>query len=163
MDNNTEIKAIVERAKKQLKEFYTGNPWVTDNFNKKVLSIKADKALKKIPAHSHSVAELIAHMNAWRNFIIQKLTGNDDYDIEDNSVIDWPKPLDWPAVCKEFELCQQNLLSAISNFPIERWNTTVPARNYSFIHLLYGIIEHDYYHYGQIGSLMAGIEKTEAS
>ena len=162
MEHNNEIKAVIERVKIQFKKFYNGDPWATENFNQKVLSIKQDEALRKIQGHSHSVAELVRHMIAWRNFAVQKLTGNDSYDIEDESTVNWPEPTDWADTCKEFELCHQNLLSAIETLPLERWNATVPGRNYSFIYLVHGIIEHDYYHYGQIGSLMAGIRKMQA-
>jgi len=162
MEHDNGIKAVVERAKSQLAEFYNGTSWVTENFSQKVLSIKHDKALKKIHGHSHSVAQLVGHIIAWRNFAVQKLTGNNSYDIEDESTVNWPEPTDWPNTCREFELCHQNLLSAIENLPLERWNATVPGRNYSFIYLLHGIIEHDYYHYGQIGSLMAGLLKMQA-
>ncbi|MEO6327971.1 MAG: hypothetical protein ABIO55_03525 [Ginsengibacter sp.] len=91
----------------------------------------------------------------------QKLTGNNDYDIEDGSSVNWAPISDWENVCKEFELSQQALLSAIEGFPSDHWNNTVPGRNYSFIYLLHGVIEHDYYHYGQIGSLLAGIRKMK--
>ncbi|MEO6455139.1 MAG: DinB family protein [Ginsengibacter sp.] len=159
MKTNVEIEAIIKRVKMQLAAFYNGDAWVTENFKEKVLSIEPDVALKKIPGHSHSVAELVGHMTAWRNFAIQKLTGNNNYDIKDNSETDWPELNDWETTCKEFELYHQNFLSAIESFPLDSWNETVPGRNYSFIYLLNGIIEHDYYHYGQIGSLIAGIKK----
>ena len=152
-----ELKPVVDRAKAQLSDFYNGNSWVTNNFKDKVLSIKDTEALIKIQGHSHSVAQLVGHINAWRNFALQKLTGNNEYDIEDNSIADWPEPDDWNMIRREFELCNENLLKAIDNFPVDRWNSIVPGRNYSFIFLITGIIQHDYYHYGQIGSLLAGI------
>ncbi len=158
-NNNTEIKTVVDRVKTQLADFYNGNNWVTDNFSKKILSLKQDDALKKMQGFSHSVAELIGHMIAWRNFAVQKLTGNDEYDIEDDSREDWSDQHDWNTLCRAFEICHQNLLTAIENFPINNWNAKVPGRNYSFIYLINGIIQHDYYHYGQIGSVLAAMNK----
>jgi uncharacterized damage-inducible protein DinB len=157
MDNN-EIKVVVERAKTQLTDFYNGDSWVTDNFNTKVLSIEPFEALKKIQGHNHSVAQLVGHINAWRNFALQKLTGNNDYDIDDESTENWPEPNDWNVIHGDFESCHQNLLTAIENFPVDRWNSMVPGRNYSFLYLITGITEHDYYHYGQIGSVLAAIK-----
>ena len=161
MENEIEIKAIVERVKTQLSEFYNGDPWVTENFIDKVLSINANDAIKKTNGHSHSVAQLAGHIIAWRNFAIQKLTGNNDYDIEDDSPANWPVTTDWPAICKQFELCHNQLLYAINNMRFNRWSSKVPGRNYSFLYLINGIIEHDYYHYGQIGSLLAAIHKKQ--
>ncbi len=159
MEHNNEIKAVVERAKTQLADFYNGNSWVTDNLSKKVFCIVADEALKKIDGHNHSIAQLVGHITAWRNFALQKLTGNNEYDIKDESTRNWPEQNDWNVICGEFELCHQNLLTAIENFPVDRWDTRVPGRNYSFIYLITGIIQHDYYHYGQIGSVLAAINK----
>jgi len=160
MEHNSEIKAVVERFKTQLTDFYTGDSWVTDNFSEKVLSIEPGEALKKIQGHNHSIIELVGHIIAWRNFALQKLTGNDDYDVENNSAVDWPAPDDWDVIRREFEVCQKNLFTAIENFPVDRWNNIVPGRNYSFIYLITGIIQHDYYHYGQIGSVLAAIKKN---
>ena len=158
---NYELKPVVDRAKAQLSDFYNGNSWVTNNFKDKVLSIKDTEALIKIQGHSHSVAQLVGHINAWRNFALQKLTGNNGYDIKDESSVNWPEPNDWNVICGEFELCHQNLLTAIENFPVDHWNSRVPGRNYSFIYLITGIIQHDYYHYGQIGSVLAAIKKMD--
>ncbi len=114
--------------------------------------------MKKIPGHTHSAAQLTAHITAWRNFALQKLTGNNEYDITDNSSEDWPDANNWSVVISDFQSCHKNLLSAIDQFPADQWNNSVPGRNYSFIYLITGIIEHDYYHYGQIGSVLAALK-----
>lgn len=162
MKDNNEIIALVDGIKKQLTNFYSGDSWVTDNFSKKVLSIKSADALKKVQGHSHSVAQSVSHITAWRNFAVQKLSGNDDYDILNNSTEDWPQADDWDSVQSEFKTCDENLMNAIENFPVESWSSEVPGRTYSFIYLLTGIIEHDYYHYGQIGSLLAAVKMEHA-
>ncbi len=163
METDIETKAIVERVKTQLTEFYNGSCWVTDNFSKKVLSIDQREAVMEIPGFNHSVAGLVGHITAWRNFALQKLTGNNNYDIKDESAVNWPDNKDWNAVIREFETCNHALISAIDRFSIERWNTTVPGRNYSFLYLVTGIIQHDYYHYGQIGSVLAAIKKISGA
>ena len=160
MKDDNEIRAVVARVKMQLAEFYNENSWVTESFSKKVLALDSPDAFKKMKGHNHSVAQLVGHITAWRNFALQKLSGNNDYDINDNSIADWPDPNDWNVICKEFELCHRDLLTAIENFPVERWNSMVPGRDYSFIYLIAGIVQHDYYHYGQIGSLLAAIKQN---
>ena len=92
---------------------------------------------------------------------MQKLTGNDHFDIEDNTVADWPKPSEWNALSREYESCHQNLLEAIKNFPVEQLTSKVPGRSYSYMYLINGIVEHDYYHFGQINSLLAAIKKMQ--
>jgi len=161
MENNKDIKSIVDRTKTQLVEFYNGNCWVTDNFSNRVLSLTQEIALKKIQGHSHSVAELVGHIVAWRNFAVQKLIGNNNYDIDDESDVNWSDQHDWNTLCSEFESIHKKLISAIENLPINKWNAKVSGRNYSFIYLICGIVQHDYYHYGQIGSVLAAIERMQ--
>ncbi|MEO6637483.1 MAG: DinB family protein [Ginsengibacter sp.] len=159
MEKNSELNALKERVIKQLIDFYNGDSWVTDSMEKRIFSLSEDIAMKKEPGHTHSIAELIAHIDAWRNFVVQKLTGNNDFDIEDNSVADWPLSENWNTLQKEFDSGHKNLVNAIVSFPLERLNATVPGRHYTFLFLINGIIEHDYYHYGQIGSVLAAIKK----
>jgi uncharacterized damage-inducible protein DinB len=152
---------IVNSVIKQLEDFYKGDPWVTDNFRKKIRPIAEAEAILRIEGHNHSIAQLVSHITAWTNFGLQKLTGNNDFDIEDNSPADWPQDDDWDRVCSEFGTSHQNLLLAIRDFPSDRWNSKVPGRNYSFLYMINGIVQHDYYHYGQIGSVLAAIKKTK--
>ena len=160
MDNRIQLDAIAERVITQLQGFYSGNNWVTENLEQKVFSLPSEKAMNKPDGHSHSVAQLVAHMHAWRNFVLQKLEGNDEFDIEDNSDSDWPPASDWDAIKKDFENGHQKLIVAIKKFPVERLNSLVPGRKYSYLFLINGIVEHDYYHYGQIGSVMAALKRT---
>ncbi len=114
--------------------------------------------MENAPGNTHSIAALISHINAWRNFVVQKLIGNSDYDIEDNSTADWPVPVNWLAIQKEFEICHIDLVKAIQSLPVEKLQATVPGRTYTFLFLINGIVEHDYYHYGQVGSVLAAIK-----
>ena len=157
--NNNNLQAVLENIIKQLNDFYKGDSWVTYNLSKKVFSLPNEVALKKIAGHTHSIAQQVAHIHAWRNFGLMKLTGNDDFNIVDNTPYDWPEPIDWSGLKQEFEVCHQKLVTAIKNFPVEKWHSIVPGRDYSFIYLANGIVEHDYYHYGQINSTLASIEK----
>ncbi len=161
MENKNELKALTERIVKQLGDFYNGENWVSENLENKIFSLLPSVAFTKVNGHSHSIAELVCDIISWRNFVIQKLTGNDAYDIEDNSLIDWAAPSDWYVVRKEFDASHHNLLKSIAEFDIDKWHTKVPGRNYSFLYLINGIVEHDYYHYGQISSVLAAIKKMQ--
>src|SRR5258708_2517323 len=136
MEDNNELKALIERILKQLNDFYNGDSWVTDKLGIRVFSHTPAVVFKKVPGHSHSVAQQVAHINAWRNFAIQKLTGNDNFDIEDNSSADWPEPGEWNTLRTEFETGHQNLSAAIKNFPVNQLHSIVPLRNYSYLYLI---------------------------
>lgn len=160
MEDYSQLRALTERISKQIEDFYNGDLWVTDNLYTKILSLSSEVVFKRIGGHTHSIAEQLAHIIAWRNFGVQKLTGNDSFNIEDNTLSDWPTSVEWDLLKKQFKTCHYELLMAIKNFPVEKWNAIVPGRSYSFIYLINGIVEHDYYHYGQIGCVLAAIEKA---
>ena len=159
--NNDNLMALKESVLKQLGDFNNGNSWVTDKLGKNVFSNSPSVAFQKVDNYSHCVAEQMAHIIAWRNFAVQKLTGNNDFNIEDNSPADWPEPSEWNALSEQYETCHRSLLEAIKNFPVEQLNAKVTGRNYSFIYLIDGIVQHDYYHFGQINSLLAAIKRME--
>jgi uncharacterized damage-inducible protein DinB len=160
MDTNN-IRILTENFIKQLNDFYNGDSWVTYNLTQKVFSLPDDLAFKKVAGHTHSIAQQVAHMNAWRNFGVQKLKGNNDFNIANNTPADWPEPVDWSALKNEFETCHRELITAIKNFPVDKWGSQVPLRDYSFMYLINGIVEHDYYHHGQIGALLAAIDSRK--
>ena len=147
MENSNNMLPAVVRIKKQLSDFYNGNSWVTGNISTKVFALAEVEALIKIPGHNHTIQQLVGHITAWRNFALQKLTGNDNYDIADESDTNWPSDSEWSTTIKQFVICHNDLIGAVEYFPAGDWNNRVPGRSYSFIYLLEGVVQHDYYHY----------------
>ena len=97
---------------------------------------------------AHSASELVMHMAAWRNFVIRKLQGEDTYEVSEQA--NFPSPTAWSQALDFLLISQENLLSALSVFPENKLEDTVPGRSYSYAIMLYGIIHHDLYHLGQI-------------
>jgi DinB superfamily len=161
MEDNIDIKTAIARVINHLENFYNGDNWVTSNLSEKVFSLPASEVSKRIPGYVYTIAQQVAHIVAWRNFGVEKLNGNGDFDITDNSADDWPEPGDWVALQKKFVDCHRDLIKAINCFPIDKWYTTVPGRKYSFLFLIEGIVEHDYYHYGQIGTILGAIRRMK--
>jgi uncharacterized damage-inducible protein DinB len=100
--------------------------------------------------NTHSIIELIAHMTSWRNFVIQKLSGNLEFQVSDE--MNFPMVDDWRKAVMDLEQSQEQLLKAIERFPAGKLGEHVPqvSNNYTFYVLLHGIIHHDVYHTGQI-------------
>lgn len=109
MRNEVKAEIIIESIISQFNDFYNGSNWVSQNFKERILSLSEDIAQRKIVNHSHSVEQLTGHIIAWQNFGVQKLTGNDEYDIEDNSITDWPVTSNWSGVQQEFDTMHYNL------------------------------------------------------
>ena len=67
---------------------------------------------------SHSLIEIINHMTAWRNFVIEQLMGNHEFIITEE--LNFPKTTDLRASIDLLMKSQQALMDSISKFPEER-------------------------------------------
>jgi uncharacterized damage-inducible protein DinB len=147
---NTEIKRIVKAIEANI----YGKPWFGNNLISQLNGIDACKATFIPSRLNHSIAEILMHMMAWRKFVIEKIKGNEAYEV-------WETDLDWVAIPNLSEEAWQNLLTQlsenqatliniISEKASEILDDKVDGRNYNFRLLLNGIVQHDIYHIGQI-------------
>ncbi|HZV71194.1 MAG TPA: DinB family protein [Saprospiraceae bacterium] len=135
-------------------EIYDGDPWFGRNVKDLLSEIKTEEAIQK-PNGQHSILQLLYHMINWREFTISRLSpekgktssyfGKNDWVELDHS----DKTL-WKKGLKRLEETQKRLLELIAGFPEERLTEIVAERDYDFRYLLYGVIQHDIYHIGQI-------------
>jgi uncharacterized damage-inducible protein DinB len=132
-----------------LTRVYEKNAWHGPAVKEVLVKISSTDSLKRLP-NTHSIIELVNHMSAWRTYTSRKLVGDNDYKVTEG--MNFPRSSDWDAALRELEKSQQELISAISSFPVERLFEIVPhsTENYTFYTLLHGIIHHDLYHIGQI-------------
>lgn len=154
----------IKRLTNLLEQTFDGNPWFGDSIMAKLASIKAELANQIPPNGSKSVAMLVKHIINWRFFAIEKLSGNDQFNIEMNSKEDWSAVLihseeDWETLLQELKHTQKELLSLIGSLSDQDLNRQVPGREYDFQYLVEGIIQHDVYHLGQIGVVNAQVQE----
>ena len=137
---------------KMLQHTYEKNAWHGPAVREVLENVTSADAQKKLP-NSHSIIELVAHMTAWRIFVVKKLQGNTDYKVTDE--MNFTTPTDWAKVLEELDASQARLLEALKNFDSSKLYDAVPhgSYNYNFYTLLNGIIHHDLYHAGQIALL----------
>ena len=140
-----ELKTLI----KTLQHSYEKNAWHGPAVKEVLEGVTATDALKRLP-NSHSIIELVAHMTAWRIFVVKKLHGNSEYKVTDE--MNFPTPTDWVKTLEELDASQQRLLEALKDFDSSKLYEPVPhgSYNYNFYTLLHGIIHHDLYHAGQI-------------
>ena len=143
-----ELKTLI----KTLQHTYEKNAWHGPAVKEVLENVTATDALKRLP-NSHSIIELVAHMTAWRIFVVKKLQGNTEYKVTDE--MNFPTPTDWVKTLEELDASQQRLLEALKDFDSSKLYEPVPhgSYNYNFYTLLHGIIHHDLYHTGQIALL----------
>ena len=139
----------VQKIKKLIERSFDEQPWYGPSVIETIKDISSKKASNRL-AESHSIIELVCHMTAWRNFVINQLRGNPR---EISEVENFPIPTTWEEALTGLKQSQSDLLKAIDSFPESRLNEKVPLREYRFHFMLNGIVQHDIYHIGQIALL----------
>lgn len=141
----TEIEKITSLLKRTFDKGAWHGPSVKESI-KGIDDIQAQQRLNK----THSIIELVAHIIAWRKYVINRLKGNNAYVVSD--AMNFPMRNDWSNVLHELEESQQELLELIAQFPVYKLSELVPVseQNYTYNTLLHGIIHHDVYHAGQV-------------
>ena len=113
-----------------------------------VINSTDERIVHKKFSSTHSIIELVAHMTAWRVFVIEELSGNLNYKVSEE--MNFPVVKSWQEAVDGLVASQENLLKSIEKLPDERLSEVVPNRPYKFFTMLNGIVHHDLYHLGQI-------------
>lgn len=139
-----------ESIVKKLKGLFDGPAWhgpsIVEVLNK-ISNDHANNAFKD----SHTIIEIIGHMTVWRKFVIEKLNGNESFDVSEEE--NFPRLTDLDLAIEALRENQRDLIECISNFSENKLSETVSGRSYSFKIMLNGIIHHDLYHLGQLSLL----------
>ena len=162
MDKHVQIKRLTNL----LEQTFNGNPWFGDSIMDKLRSIDFELANQVPPNGSKSAAMLVQHIINWRVFAIEKLSGNDQFNIEMNSQEDWPDVSihsneDWETLLIELKNTQKELLNLLGSLSDKDLNRQVSGREYDMQYLIEGIIQHDIYHLGQIGVINAQLRNLK--
>ncbi len=150
---NKEVLSILKR----LENTYNGDPW----FGRSVTSLFADVDPKK--AHvdrggsSHSMLDIIWHMNTWSAFTLDRIRKEKNFDLKKAEALDWreidPKKDTWKKALAEFEKLHKGIINELKNKDDDFLLEIVEYRKYNFRYLINGLIEHTIYHAGQIALL----------
>jgi len=147
----------IKRIYKNMSATYDGQPWHGDNLLSLLSGITAEKAATRPERLSHSIAEIVCHMTAWRYFVIEKIKGNAEYEVWDTE-LNWRKIVamnetEWKTIQDDLLKSQTQLLQHIEQIPESIMSTIVDGRKYNFRLMLQGIVQHDIYHSGQISMI----------
>jgi uncharacterized damage-inducible protein DinB len=156
---NSEILLLAQ----QLNDAYEGQPWFGRNTKELLNEIDESIAFEK-PNGQHSILELLWHMITWKEFAISRLQNDSNKTLDYFEKNDW-RNLDhsdktlWQEGVQRFSTLHKEFTAVIGQQKDELLSENVSERNYSFRKLLYGILEHDIYHLGQIAYLKKLLQK----
>lgn len=138
----------------QIKDAYEGEPWFGRSTRDILNEIDAGVVYQK-PNGQHSILELLWHMINWKAFVIDRLRNEEGKSLHSFEENDW-RQIDvsdkslWQQGLQQFSKLHNELIEIIQQQNDELLSEKVSERNYDFRKLLYGIIQHDIYHLGQI-------------
>lgn len=144
----------------QLESLFNGQPWLDETLLKKTNKLSSEQAFKRPYPSVHSVAEILAHMIAWREVLIKRLEGNYAYQVQMQSSQDWPSMqqlqiLGWHALQQQLADNQNRLIELLRQQSDEVLAIPYNEQGHTFDYLINGIIQHDLYHLGQMGLVIS--------
>jgi uncharacterized damage-inducible protein DinB len=146
---NNEIRSIINN----LQEVINGEPWYGQSISAIFKTIDTKNVYKKPSENSHSLIQLLYHMNSWAEFTLAQIE-NKVTDVTVFEKKDWieinPSEHRWEKGSKEFNSVHEEIINELSKSTDEFLEGAVKYRNYNFRYLLNGLIQHDIYHLGQV-------------
>jgi uncharacterized damage-inducible protein DinB len=144
-----EIQSIINN----LQELLNGEPWYGQSVNTIFKTIDAKNVYKKPSENSHSLIQLLYHMNSWAEFTLAQIENKvTDVSVFENK--DWieinPAEHTWEEGVKQFNSVNEEIINKLQKKSDDFLDGAVSYRDYDFRYLLNGLIQHGIYHLGQI-------------
>ena len=153
------MKVRIDDLRQQLTEIQDGRPWIGTNFSKKLSFVSDDDFFKRPAEKMHSIAEIIGHLSTWRKETAIKLVTGRGTLTDDH-------PSNWRSLKELKSLGREKLMEEFFT-SLSEILTQLEGQNDDFLEssyydgdfkcdqtygwLLYGMLQHDAYHLGQIG------------
>jgi uncharacterized damage-inducible protein DinB len=139
-----------------LQSTFNGKPWYGKPVMASIKDVSPKRATLRVN-NSYNIAELLAHMIAWRKFTLAMLTKEYDYSVNDEDNFPHYDEINaekWDYLTDRLKELQVKLIEALENsLPQLDLDEKVPGKSYKWNDLLFGLINHDVYHAGQINFL----------
>jgi uncharacterized damage-inducible protein DinB len=151
-----------DRLVDQFEREIAGEPWHGPSLANILEGISADEAARKPSPHAHSIWEIVLHMTGWKREVARRAQGHTAGE---------PPQGDWPAVDQVTEerwaearsdnrRAHAELVDLVRGLSDDQLTARVAGDAAAFIGAgisvkatLYGLLQHDVYHAGQIALL----------
>ncbi len=147
---NKEIQSIISNLQSTL----NGDPWFGRPVYALLNEVDPVSVFKKPNERSHSLIDLLYHMNTWAEFTLKRIEKDKKYDLEASEKLDWrtidPAVHTWENAVGEFIYLHQQIIHKLSEKQDAFLEEKVDFRLYNFRFLINGLIQHNIYHLGQI-------------
>lgn len=143
---------------KTFEDLFSGRNWSCVSLGQVLNDIRFDKAVENTLPNRHNIFEILHHSLTWRLFLLSRLKGSNSLSLKQNDENDWPETdnitaENWFSLKTNYLHIQKELLANLRKKDDQLLDQIVPERSYNYRYLINGIIQHDYYHLGQISLL----------
>jgi uncharacterized damage-inducible protein DinB len=146
------------RIADQLRRAFDGDAWHGDSVFEILEGVTAAQAATRPIAGAHTIWELVLHIAAWDGAGLRRLGG---LAVTLSETQNFPRVTDaseaaWRRALAEARRVHEELVSAVAALPDSRLDEMVPGKegaHYTFYYMLYGVVQHELYHAGQMALL----------
>lgn len=140
----------------QLKLAQQGGAWHGPSLRELLDGVTAEQAAAHPLPNAHSLWELVNHIAAWERIATRRLQGEAVNDVPDE--INFPPVSDaseaaWQAALQQLAETNRLLREAIKQIDDAKLEQPTPGKQHPLNIELYGVLQHDVYHAGQIALL----------
>jgi uncharacterized damage-inducible protein DinB len=144
------------RLNLQLKLAQQGGAWHGPSLRELLDGVTAEQAAARPISDAHSIWELVNHIAAWERIATQRLQGEVIDEVADE--INFPPVSDtseaaWQATLQQLAETNRLLREAIKQIDDAKLQEVTPGKQHPLYIELYGVLQHDLYHAGQIALL----------
>jgi uncharacterized damage-inducible protein DinB len=148
---------------KELKKCHESNPWHGPSTKSLLEGITAEEAALHIISESHSIWEIVLHMDAWQREVFRRLDAGFIPEIPEEG--DWRRVTEvseeaWQETVSDLDSSLHQLVNALNNMAKiaddkKVWESrgTASGANITLAAALSGLVQHNAYHSGQIALL----------
>lgn len=153
-NQNFDIMKLNEQISKQLKDLFLTGQWVGTNLNLKTQldDVSFEMAVTKYDS-LNTIAMLAFHINYYLEGVMEVFKGG-NLEIKDKYSYDLPpisSHAEWDAMRSKIYQNAENFVLLVEQMPLARLDEPFTDEKYgTYLRNLIGMLEHSYYHLGQI-------------
>ena len=144
--------SLTKQIAAQFRELYLHGEWVATNFKAQLSDVTWEQATTRIGS-LNTLAALAFHVNYYVAGVLNVLEGG-ALDIRDKYSFDLPpieSQADWEKLLDKMWRDAERFASLVEQMPDEKlWEIFVDEKYGNYYRNLLGMIEHSYYHLGQV-------------
>lgn len=156
-----------EKLCDELSRSVLGDPWHGASLKIILDGITFEHVFHKPISNAHNIIELTLHITAWTKEVNSRFLGNEPALPQ---MGDWPEPQNtteeyWNSVKQDLFDSTNELITSINKFPEDKLDEVIGVERlahlgtgFSFGNLIYGLVQHNAYHGGQIAILNKSFE-----